>query len=436
MTKFEQLRNTHTYFSYDNYKIEITKDKVNILFSYTIDSLDSFTTTWSFPYSKQINMDILNKLVFNLGMTEAISYYKIACPKIVKINCGTLNTYQENFWKKLYYNGLGEFMYKNDISISKDDLFTFKYDYLDDKLIHDLDKYEGILVPVGGGKDSCVSLSLLQDKLISTYCINPNQTVKNVIETSGIKSNYEVSRKFDAKMLDLNAKGYLNGHTPFSAIVAFSSFICAYLNGIKYIALSNECSANETTVKDSFVNHQYSKSLEFENDFNEYVSKVVDCDIHYFSFLRPLSELQIAYLFSKTKIYDYVFRSCNVGSKKGIWCCDCAKCLFVYIVLCPFINEDKLISIFGEKLLDKPSLEKDFRGLIGYDENKPFECVGTRREVLSSLLAYMKNNTSLLTEKYANFIIKNSTDINSILCEYNKDNNLPIEFENILKNSL
>ena len=67
-------------------------------------------------------------------------------------------------------------------------------------------------------------------------------------------------------MLQLNSEGYINGHTPFSAIVAFSSVLTAALNGQKYITLSNENSANESTVKDSKVNHQYSKSYEFELD--------------------------------------------------------------------------------------------------------------------------------------------------------------------------
>ncbi len=42
----------------------------------------------------------------------------------------------------------------------------------------------------------------------------------------------------------------------------------------------------------------------------------------------------------------------------------------------------RLVHIFGENLLEKDSLDLDFRELTGIEENKPFECVGTRREVL------------------------------------------------------
>lgn len=81
--------------------------------------------------------------------------------------------------------------------------------------------------------------------------------------------------------------------------------------------LSNETSANETTVKDSFVNHQYSKSFEFEQDFVSYIKKVTDSDIHYFSLLRPLTEMRIAWLFSKCKSYMKYSGAVMQGSKQG-----------------------------------------------------------------------------------------------------------------------
>jgi hypothetical protein len=65
----------------------------------------------------------------------------------------------------------------------------------------------------------------------------------------------------------------LNGHTPFNALLAFLTYLVAYLGNKKYIVLSNESSANESNVRGLKVNHQYSKSFEFENDFNEYTKK-------------------------------------------------------------------------------------------------------------------------------------------------------------------
>jgi hypothetical protein len=400
---------------------------------------------------KCIDDSLLNCLAFNLGMVESISYYKPACPRKVRVSCGKLTEEQIKWWRKLYYNGLGEFMYRNGIDVSEEELLSIEcVENTDNDIVlpqtkadctshmHDERKYTGCLVSVGGGKDSVVSLELLKDKKITTYSVNGNATTQNVIDVCDYKAgDYRVKRTLDKRMLELNKKGYLNGHIPFSAVVAFSSVIAAYLSGNKYIVLSNETSANETTVKDSFVNHQYSKSYEFEQDFGRYFESLTDSDIHYFSFLRPLTELQIAWLFSRCKAYHGVFRSCNAGSKQGIWCCNCPKCLFVYIILLPFLTQDELKQIFGENLLDKESLDLDFRELTGIEENKPFECVGTRREVMVCLKTFIeRGNRSLLTDRYREHILKSQDKTEDMLKEWADENNLPAEFENILKENM
>ena len=207
----------------------------------------------------------------------------------------------------------------------------------------------------------------------------------------------------------------------------------------KYIILSNEASANEATVIENKINHQYSKTYEFENDFNNYTKKFFGIDIHYFSLLRPLSEFQIGMLFSKFKQYHSIFKSCNVGSKgsEWKWCCNCPKCLFVYIILSPFLYHDELVSIFGEDLYEKKELLTTFLELLGYSETKPFECVGTYSEVryavsltinnikgeLPYLLSYYKDNFPL--ELDVNYKVK-----------YNSEHNLPHEFEQIIRKEL
>ena len=155
----------------------------------------------------------------------------------------------------------------------------------------------------------------------------------------------------------------------------------ALLTGAENIALSNESSASEATVHGENVNHQYSKSYEFEQDFRGYLHQYLIPNISYFSFLRPLSELQIAKLFSLFTPYHQVFRSCNVGSKTGVWCNNCSKCLFTYLMLSPFLAEKQLHHIFGENLFDKESLQPVLNELRGKTAAKPFECVGTVEEV-------------------------------------------------------
>ena len=192
-------------------------------------------------------------------------------------------------------------------------------------------------------------------------------------------------------------------------MLAFYTRLASTLSGVPNVALSNESSANESTVRSTSVNHQYSKSLEFEDDFRQYCANAsmrrcgsIDVTaantathphvntFNYFSFLRPLSELQIAMLFSRFEAYHEVFRSCNVGSKQDVWCGHCAKCLFAYVILSPFIAPQRLNDIFGKSMLDDVSMEYELRQLLGLEETKPFECVGTVGEVHQALSIAME----------------------------------------------
>ena len=217
--------------------------------------------------------------------------------------------------------------------------------------------------------------------------------------------------------------------------MAFLTYLISYLNNKRYIVLSNESSANESNVRGLKVNHQYSKSYEFENDFNNYTDKYFNIDIKYFSFLRPLYEIQIAKLFSKYDKYHKVFKSCNVGSKNSEWnwCLNCPKCLFVYIILSPFLYKEKLINIFGEDLYNNEDLLQTFIDLTGNSENKPFECVGTYDEVNYALSLTIKNIEGELPYllKYYNDNY-NLVDID-LLNNYNEENNLDLIFDRILR---
>jgi len=304
----------------------------------------------------------------------------------------------------------------------------------------DLISYEGNgnLIPIGGGKDSVVTLELLKGMDNTCIVMNPKQANLDCIKVS-LEKEIFYYRTIDKKLLDLNKEGYLNGHTPFSAHVAFSTYIMAYLTNKKYIVLSNEASANESTVLGTNINHQYSKTYEFENDFNLYTKKYFKIDIKYFSLLRALNEFQIGMIFSNLKKYHKVFKSCNVGSKNKdwLWCNNCPKCLFVYIILSPFLYKKELIDIFHEDLFEKESLLETFKELLGYSKTKPFECVGTYTEVryaVSLTIKKLGDNLPYLLKYYKeNYELELHHNKEK---EYNKENNLDPIFVDIIKKEL
>ncbi len=389
---FDLLRREFSAFYYDGFHIEPGEEHILIRFDFSVDGRFCFH-----PETKIItgNLKLLNpvcgetarRLVFSLGLAEAVSYWKAVCPKRFVVRCGYLDAGQARWWKKLWYNGLGEFFYKNNIDTDIDSFVSIEN--ANNKPEADFDEpynKSGInIVPVGGGKDSAVTLSLLKDIADTVMCftVNDQPARTETAAAAGFNADRIIRtyRTIDRELLRLNAEGYLNGHTPFSSVVAFLSLYCAYLTGAGSIILSNESSANEPSVAGTLVNHQYSKSYEFERDFMQYTEKYLRVPVSYFSLLRPFCELQIAKMFSSLPQFHKVFRSCNAGSKNNEWCLSCAKCLFVYIILSPFLPTERLFEIFGCNMLDKCELRSDFDGLTGFSDVKPFECIGTVDEV-------------------------------------------------------
>lgn len=431
-------------FVYKDYKILEDKEKIYFRFEFEITGLAMFTPEIQVLkknfYWKNLNSNLLKNIIFNLGMVEAISYFKSTCSKNFIIKCGYLNEQQKKWFRKLFYLGLGEFRYVNNINTKEDDFVEFicEGNPLELEEIHE--KSNGIIIPIGGGKDSNVTLELLKDKFedINCFMIGGKEVSFNCVGVAGFnrESIIEVNRIIDKNLIELNKKGFLNGHTPFSAMVAFLTYAISFMLGKKYIALSNENSANESNVEGENINHQYSKTLEFENDFRSYAKEFLKADVEYFSFLRPISELQIAMLFSRFPKYHKIFKSCNVGSKQNpwVWCANCPKCLFVYIILSPFISKSELKEIFGEDLYNKKELLNTFIELCGYGNIKPFECVGTFSEVRYCVSKVIKECDEALPYllKYYKENFKLDDTSNDKLHLYSKENNLPKEFSEIL----
>jgi len=404
--KFDKFRDKFNCLTFEKFTSVLTPDKtLEVVFEFNIDETVFFRPTLKIPYRpfydafyQPNDINALDSIIFHIGMVEIISYWKAICPQTIVIKPFALNASQIAFWKKIYFNGLGEFFYTNSIHTTIDNFVTIESRGTAPIATRSFSKSEKALIPVGGGKDSAVTLSfahkLYQESI--PLILNPRGATLSTIEVAGYHRDQiiEIQRTIDPMLLKLNSEGYLNGHTPFSAMLAFTTLLTSTLADIPNVLLSNESSANEATVIGSEVNHQYSKSFEFESDFRNYIHQNLSPNFNYFSFLRPLSELQIAALFSELKPYHPIFKSCNAGSKTDIWCCNCPKCLFTFTILSPFISMPDLIAIYGENLFEKKSLLKDLEELTGLSPVKPFECVGTTEEVNLALWKTIQQHDS------------------------------------------
>ncbi|MFH1509768.1 MAG: hypothetical protein ABID67_01285 [Candidatus Nealsonbacteria bacterium] len=418
----KQLQKKYPKFLYSNYSYKISGENLKISFLFKIEPGIIFKPELIIKnIPTKFDLNGLDNLVFNLGLIEMISYWKATCSPVIEIECGNIDEEQIKFWKFIILNGMGQFFFENKIKPFSPKIVSFKKDKLEiDKKI----KKDNYLIPIGGGKDSIVTLELLKKEYkFNCFSLNPTVAAKKVMKVGGCKKPIIVNRKIDKNLLSLNRKGFLNGHTPFSAYLAFLTVLTAKIFDYKYIALSNEKSSNEGNLKyyGKNINHQWSKSYEFEKSFNKYSKKYLSKEIKYFSFLRPFYELQIAELFSKYPKYFSSFLSCNEAHKtysgkrkpKGEWCGQCSKCLFTYIILYPYLERKDLIKIFGKDLFKNKRLIIILQQLIGEKGFKPFECVGTHNESLTALYLNLKKNKFL------------EDDSQPILLKYFKNKILP-----------
>lgn len=454
------LRKKHPQFVYENFTIEKLNNNLKIAYKFKIEPDIYFNPEITIGNINQAKIDSLdnrtiNNLAFHLGLMEIPSYWKATCSPQILIKAGHLNLAQLNWWHKLLIKGMGQFYYTNKIDFRKRDFLKIKVDSKK-KFSPSNQKFNPnqILVPIGGGKDSLVTLEILQQAGYKTIPFllnpvhNPIKSAENIIQAIGSKEAIICQHRIDPKLFDLNRAGYLNGHIPIVAFISFASLLAAILSDSDAVAISNERSADEgnLTYLGHQINHQYDKTWQFEKEFVFYLRKYLIPKLKFFSFLKPLYELQIAKLFSRYPQYFPLFRSCNRGQKTNSWCGQCPKCLFIFTILYPFLPTKKLLSIFGQNLFEKRNLWPLAKNLTGVKGTKPFECVGTYQETRVALFLALKkakkeNKTiPLILKLFEREILPQfpnlETESTTLLSSFSRENLLGPELNQLLKTSL
>lgn len=394
-------------FIFDSYEFD-EKSKI-LLLKYSFDDEIFFEEKIEFPTKKLLNateLKILNNIFKYLHLAAGISYYKLYIPYNIKIKNFDLNKEQALFFNSFYFNGLGEFSCKNNITDLKKRInFPYK-EYKKNNTKNNEENNEinfnlnhKIAIPIGGGKDSVTTLNIIKKykntEDILTCSVGIAKPIEEIIKISCCKSFHPI-RTISENLIQFNKQldkcNAYNGHVPISGILAFILCASAIIYDYDTVLMSNERSANIGNRKfgNIVVNHQWSKSFEFEKNFNYFSKKYLLKNFNYFSFLRPMSEIYIAKIFSKFEEYHHVFTSCNknfkIKNRLDHWCCDCDKCRFVFLILAVFLDKNKLINIFGKNLLEDENQLNGYLELCGLQNHKPFECVGEIEESVYSIL--------------------------------------------------
>jgi UDP-N-acetyl-alpha-D-muramoyl-L-alanyl-L-glutamate epimerase len=333
-----------------------------------------------------------------LNIAYGIRYYQGFTPREIVFDCLQPTIAQRAFFQDLYENGLGEFGYRNKVDIAETVNF-FEAQGRQKPSISDVvsddcstkPKADGSVtlprvsaVLVGGGKDSAVSVEVLRaaEEPMLLFSVNPTKPIRDCAHASGLPFMTVHYRR-------LYGRRGKKGHIPHSAIFSLTAIAAAFVYGFDTVVLSNERSAEEGNVvhRGREINHQYGKTAKFERSLQAYVAAHVTSKITYFSLLRPLSELHIARLLSKSDRYDGSFMSCNQGRKSGLWCRGCPKCQFSFLALATAMSPRRLRRIFGANLLDEEKQLRGYEELVGLSGHKPWECVGEIAESAVAMLS-------------------------------------------------
>jgi len=353
--------------------------------------------------------DAVQQALRLLHLIAGVSYYKAGVPAQVRIDSYAVDADTAALVETVYLNGLGEFAYRNGLNLRG----RFRLPVEGEAVVAPaLGLREHALVAIGGGKDSLVSIEALRTLGIAETVtwIGGSQLIRACAERTGLPT-LNIGRTLAPELFELNRQGAWNGHIPVTAVNSAIMVLAALLQGVDQVVFSNERSASygSQIPGTGEVNHQWSKGWAFEQAFGEHLEKHVAADLHYYSLLRPLSELAVARQFARTDFYDAHFSSCNrnfhiLGERPvNRWCGVCPKCHFVFLALAPFMPKTRLVGIFGRNLLDDPDQAGGFDALLEFQDHKPFECVGEGREsraAMATLAARPEWNEDALVKRF------------------------------------
>ncbi|MFP3942618.1 MAG: endonuclease domain-containing protein [Alphaproteobacteria bacterium] len=367
----------------------------SVLFHYKCSEYGPFTESVRFPAEFRPGFrEFCERHRGIIGVAHRIlgvSYYKAAAAPRIHVKQDLTGPAELEALRALYSKGLGEFYYRNGLPFPPQQQWVTTDRYSGHAAGGRAD--EGIaLQAFGGGKESQVVRHLLAGSTRKVHLagVSLTEETAKVIASTTPEPVLDVRRRLDPALIEANRAGALNGHVPVTAINSAVLAMLAGLLNASWLVFGNEAAAEEPTLSTGTarINHQYSKTLEWEKLFAAVTAAAMPEGFRYFSLLRPVSELWIARALAGNRDALAAFRSCNRNFRQDPahhpgarrWCGKCAKCAFTALTLAPFLGPERSLDVFGSRMLDDPALLDEYRAIAGLTDQKPWDCVGSVRE--------------------------------------------------------
>jgi hypothetical protein len=338
------------------------------------------------------------RMIRALAIIEAFSYWKALCSPVIEVALPGPDAAELDWWQAFWPGAMGEFFYRNQIDYTAPGFLVIRGPAgADGPGGHAPDEAAPVgppLVLFSGGKDSLALARVVAASSgtapVDFFLYNPGERLRGLAGSLASGGRLvEVRRAILPELLALNAAGHPNGHTPFSAYLAFAAMLAGYLRGSGPVMAGNSRSDDEPNVRSYLgrpVNHQWTKSYEFEAAARAYRDRWLPGAPGYSSPLRPLYEVQI--IASLAGDVDAYLRtvSCN-QARGGGWCRACAKCAWVFLATAALFGHDLAIRKTGGDMFADPALSGVYQEMAGLTGVKPFECTGSEDEVRAAIQA-------------------------------------------------
>jgi hypothetical protein len=321
-------------------------------------------------------------------LVAGLSYYKANAARTLDLGSVPISVAGITLLRACVIDGLGEFAFRNNLTL--DDVII-----TGGVAVTALDQTWNptrVLTPFGGGIDSVVAVHALSDEIDqSLFIVSPPTGRFEPLEATAHVTGLPITRAtraLDPAIVRGDAR-WFNGHVPVSAMITLLAVLAAVADDRGGVVMSNEHSSSVPNVRwrGRDVNHQWSKSWIAEQLLADAVSERLGPGFVVASLLRDRSELWVAQQFAQLTAYHATFRSCNrafaqdPARRSATWCGHCDKCLFINLMLAPFVERSTLARVLGVEPLADPDCFDQLRTLVGLgSERKPFECVGDPTE--------------------------------------------------------
>jgi hypothetical protein len=139
------------------------------------------------------------------------------------------------------------------------------------------------------------------------------------------------------------------------------------------------------------INYLWGMSTAAETALHDYIQGELVSNLSVFHLLRPVYDLVI---FNLLPLNVAAVPSTHSCAQEKPWCRRCPKCLYVWMHLAAYLDDELVDRMFEENLFDLPENRGHLRKMLGLEGFKPADCVGTVSETqVAYLLSRARGRT-------------------------------------------